>query len=236
MTWCSPAPDVIGTRSRATEIWVYGSVARGTHSRSSDLDVLVVADTDPAPSLVEESVAGLPQVQHLSVRRYSWHEVSEMADYGSLFLLHLKLEGHLLHTTYPATGLAELLEKLPPYQNEARDIRGFAQALDDTRWALDDTLDEDDVLFELGSIATVIRHCSILACYKLNAPRFQVTDSIKASFAAVEMSEFTEAAIELYQFRLATARQIPAPTRPNLTLANLWLGRAQRYVEKVGNL
>lgn len=224
------------TRSAETEIWVYGSVARGTHSHRSDLDVLVVADTDPDPSLVATTVAALPQAQHLSVRRYSWREVAEMAAYGSLFLLHVKLEGRQLHTTEATTGLADLLAVLPPYQNEVRDIRGFVQALEDARWALNDALAEDDILFELGTIATIIRHCSILACYKLHTPQFQTADSVRVSFGAVEMPEFAEAAIELYRFRLATARQIPAPTRPSLSAANLWLARAQTFVERVGNL
>lgn len=236
MTERSAVSQATAARSAATEIWVYGSVARGTHSHCSDLDVLVVADTDPDLSLVETTVAALPQAQHLSVRRYSWREVAEMAGYGSLFLLHLKLEGHQLHATEATTGLADLLAKLPPYQNDVRDIRGFAQALGDARWALDDVLDEGDILFELGAIATVIRHCSILACYKLETPQFQTADSIRISFTAVEMSEFAEAAIELYRFRLATARQIPTPTRPSLSAANLWLGRAQTFVERVGNL
>ena len=159
-----------------------------------------------------------------------------MANYGSLFLLHLKLEGHLLHATEPTAGMASLLAGLPRYQNDIRDIRGFAQALEDARWALGDALDEDDILFELGAIATVIRHCSILACYKLETPQFQMADSIRVSFAAVGMSEFADAAVELYCFRLATARRIPTPTRPRLDLANLWLSRAQTYVERVGNL
>jgi hypothetical protein len=219
-----------------TEIWVYGSVARGTHSQSSDLDVLVVSDSDPDPLLVWAAVADLPQAHHLSVRRYSWREVAQMADYGSLFLLHLKLEGHLLHTTLRASGMSQMLRTLPAYRNDIRDIRGFLKALEDVRWALDDALDDDDILFELGVIATVIRHCSILACYKLGAPRFQMADSIRTSFAAVGMSGLAGAAIELYQFRLATARRISPATRPRMHEANTWLTRGQEYVEKVGEL
>lgn len=236
MTARSTVSPATKTETSANEIWVYGSVARGTHSPYSDLDVLVVADAAPDPSLVESSVAALPQLRHLSVRRYSWREVEEMAGYGSLFLLHLKLEGQLLHASEPTNGLTDLLTRLPPYRNGVRDIRGFSQALDDARWGLGDSLHEDDFLFELGTIATVIRHCSILACYKLGTPRFQLADSIGLSFDAAGMSEFTVAAIELYRFRLATARQIPAPIRPSLGLANLWLSRAQTFVERVGNL
>lgn len=229
----SVAPELT---SSATEIWVYGSVARGTHSHSSDLDVLVIADASPDPSLVESTVVGLPQAQHLSVRRYSWREVAQMASYGSLFLLHLKLEGQLIHTTEPTDGLANLLACLPQYTNGARDIRGFAQALEDVRWALDDVIDEDEILFELGATATVIRHCSILACHKIGDPRFHLADSIRISFAAVGMSELADAALDLYQFRLATARQIPPPSRPSFSAAKLWLDHAQTFVKRVGNL
>lgn len=236
MTVVEAVPKTTSTPSPEVEIWLYGSVARGTYSESSDLDVLVVSDSEPDPLMLKATVAALPQAEHLSVRRYSWCEVSRMAEYGSLFLLHVKLEGHLLFSSARAPGLVELLATLPDYRNDARDIRGFVQALDDSRWALDDAFDEDDVLFELGVIATVIRHCSILACYKLGAPQFQTADSIRLSFAAVGMAEVADAATDLYQFRLATARKIRPSAKATLTAANIWLSLGRSFVEKVGNL
>lgn len=218
------------------EIWVYGSVARGTHSAFSDLDVLVVSDGEPDPSLVRTAIADLPQAEHHSVRRYSWGEIAEMADYGSLFLLHLKLEGRLLFSTSEASMVSKMLSSLPDYRYELRDILGFLGALDDVSWALSDAQDDDDVLFELGVIATVIRHCSILACYKLHAPRFQMADSIRTSFSAVGMSVLAAQAIELYDYRLATARNIPLSKRPSVHEVNLWLVRARRYVQEVSRL
>jgi hypothetical protein len=167
---------------RPAEVWLYGSVARGSHTVRSDLDVLVVSDAEVGAAFLKSAVSNLPQQQHLAARRYTWDEVAQMADYGSLFLVHLKLEGRRLTPIDGDSALSALLAKLPPYRLEDRDARGFWEALEDVEWGLDDAQDMDDIAFELGVLATVIRHCSILACYKLRDPQFQTDRSIATAF------------------------------------------------------
>src|SRR4051794_28884949 len=111
--------------------WLYGSVARGTDDNTSDLDVLVVGPALSGGPMTRSPVATLPRTEHLSLRNYSWAEVEAMASYGSLFLLHLHLEGRPLVTNNAADRLRRILDSLPPYAGADRDILGFSVALQD---------------------------------------------------------------------------------------------------------
>jgi hypothetical protein len=216
-----------------TELWLYGSVARGTHSVRSDLDVLAVGDTPIDPGLLERAVQGLPQSDYLSVRQYTWSEVEGMAAYGSLFLLHLRLEGRQLHPVEPTRRLRRMLATLPCYSLVDRDLSGFLESIDDVEWSL---ADGGDPVFELGVLATVIRHCSILACYMLGQPTFEVARSIPSAFCAVGHHALAEEATKLYAFRLTTARGYPIPVRPSTHYAAEWADRARDFVHRVGAL
>lgn len=215
------------------ESWLYGSVARGTDREHSDLDVLLIADRPVKEEQIQELTSGLPRVQHLSVRRYRWVEINQMAAYGSLFLLHLKLEGRLIGARGGRPRLPSLLSDLPPYQLEDRDLKGFGQALDDVEWSL---ADGGDLAFELGVTATVIRHCSILACYKMKRPTFDTALSIGTSFHRVGLGSDVNGAVALYDFRLAQARGIHPGVRADQHLAQSWLNKARTFVRRVGEI
>lgn len=216
-----------------TETWLYGSVARGTHTHRSDLDVLVISDDAVDRHHLEPLVIGLPQRQHLALRQYTWSELDSMAEYGSLFLLHLKLEGRPLQPAEGPTRLGVVLDELPPYRLADRDLDGFREALADVEWSLNDggLLD-----FELGVMATVVRHCSILACYKLGQPTFDTADSVPHAFAGVGMEALAHAAVQLYDFRLAAARGLQPQMRASERLASEWLEHARAFVDRVGDL
>jgi hypothetical protein len=212
------------------EAWLYGSVARGQYLSNSDLDVLVVGD--PIQDLdLDPIVLNLPQAEHLSIRRYDWSAVCGMAAYGSLFLLHLKLEGRRLWRYGAGPDLAVLLRDLPRYSLVERDLAGFDLALSDVTDSLDDG---GDPAFELSVVATVIRHCSILACYLMGRPCFDRHSSISYSFDQLDMSQLTEEALNLHHFRLAQARAIPLEQRPSQSLARRWCHHASDYVARVG--
>src|SRR5438552_4163356 len=93
-------------------LWLYGSYARRDSDSWSDVDLLLVSNSE----LVEEglgveetlrradlNLAEIPELNtwvtepsKLSISRYTWNEIEEMASYGSLFLHHLRLEGESL--------------------------------------------------------------------------------------------------------------------------------------------
>jgi hypothetical protein len=65
---------------------LYGSVARGDAVSRSDVDLLAVDDRPRAPR----------DVGRISLTVYSEHHLRELSRRGSLFVLHLRTEGHIL--------------------------------------------------------------------------------------------------------------------------------------------
>ncbi|TCC10334.1 nucleotidyltransferase domain-containing protein [Kribbella soli] len=217
-----------------TEVWLYGSVARGTFTPQSDLDLLVASDAQcPIEIELEPIVAGLPQVEHRSITSYTWPQLAQMSAYGSLFLLHLKLEARLLHRRGDdAAGLVNLLGTLQPYRLAHRDLRGFSATLDDVAESL---ADGGDPAYELSVIATVIRHCSVLACYLDGEPEFSRDKSIPIALERFGMHKFAQGALEIYKYRIARARKVRIEDHPSGEEALMWLDAAKHFVDAVGS-
>lgn len=166
------------------EIWLYGSVARGAYTEHSDLDILVLP-RGATDLKLQPIIDGLPRYEVCSVTSYTWDEVSRMADYGSLFLVHLRAEGRLLYEEGSGSGLQAILNVLPPYTRHPRELRGFAMALND---GLENLRDGGNIPFELGVAGRVIRHASILACYLAGDPKFDRVTSITSAFLHTGMT------------------------------------------------
>lgn len=213
-----------------TTVWLYGSVARGDDTTTSDLDILVVGDSESQGIFERNILTGLPRFEHLSTKYYSWQEIIAMASYGSLFLLHLKMEGRPVVDGLGASRLRNLLDELPSYSGGVRDLKGFRIALQDARASLEDG---GDPTFELSVIATVIRHASILACYFNGQPTFDRRASIRRAFNSVHLNEAATGALELYDFRLSQARNIPTQIVPTHELAQSWLMVAFDFIERL---
>jgi hypothetical protein len=213
-------------------IWLYGSVARGTDSEASDLDILVVQDSQE-PQALPVACAALARADHLSLRHYSWREIEGMASYGSLFLLHLKLEGCPLVENWSTVRMRTLLTALPPYTGKKRDLQGFTIALGDVAQSASD---EGDPAFELSVLATVFRHASILGCYLMDEPAFDRDISITRALTAVGMLDWAEGAVSLYEHRLALARNIPPRTPPTVETVIKWHRVASEFISRLGDL
>ena len=207
--------------------WLYGSVARGDHDPSSDLDILVIADQNCLVPDIDYLIADLPQTRYRSIRRYSWGEVEGMAAYGSLFLRHLALEGRSLQPGTGADRLVRILQNLGPYTETERDLLGFTLALNDVERSL---ADGGDPAFELSIIATVIRHSSILASYHLGKVAFGRSRSIVETFAELGMRDLADSALELYRFRLQETRNLVTAIEPSIDLALEWLSIVRQYL------
>ena len=151
-------------------IWLYGSVARGDSDDLSDIDVLCIGDIDP------DLIAWLRSEPSAHVSEYTWGEIESMHSYGSLFLLHLKLEGRELFAGEGGRDLfRDLLETLPEYQRSRCDLEAFRQALAD----VDESIREGgDLAFEAGVACTVVRHAAILGCYLIGKPCFDRRHSL----------------------------------------------------------
>lgn len=166
------------------EVWLYGSVARDDYTEHSDLDILVLP-RGPIDLALQSAIKGLPRYEFCSVTSYTWDEVARMAEYGSLFLVHVREEGRLLYKEGSGSGLQAILDALPPYTRHNRELSGFSMALND---GLENLRDGGDVRFELGVAGRVIRHASILACYLAGEPKFDRTASITTAFRTTGMT------------------------------------------------
>jgi hypothetical protein len=156
-----------------------------------------------------------------------------LAATGSLFLLHIKLEGMPLWSQGGNARLAALLAGLGRYRNVQRDLHGFKLALDDAETSL---IEGGDPNYELSVIATVVRHCSVLACYLLGDPQFERQVSIPRAFAEAKMSQFTDSALALYNFRLAQARGVAVSLAASQGTALEWCSIAAKFVARVGDM
>ncbi len=214
----------------ATEPYIlalYGSRARGDCDELSDIDMLSIGD--------ERGKINVDQTDpRLCVSHYSWSEFEAMHRYGSLFLRHLKIQARPFD--FNITGLeryTKLMSTLPVYKRVSRDIESFRRALEDVRQALEagDTALE----FELASLATTVRHSSILGCYLAGKLEFGRYTSVSTFCNITNLpSSIASEFVELYQFRMMIERKAEAPLRDELdAYAAKWLVWSENILEEV---
>jgi Nucleotidyltransferase domain len=178
---------------------LYGSAARGDDDTLSDVDVLIVEDRH----------IHRPSIQGATVVRYTWKEFCDMSEYGSLFLRHLRAEGRLIRCDGAGKkNYRRLLERLPPYPRALFDLRSFESAINDSELAL--TAGDTSVEFELASLATVMRHCSILASYLMGEEDFSRTGAVDLCCDRFGLGDNPKQQFRwLYTYRIAIARELP---------------------------
>ncbi len=206
---------------------LYGSAARGDEDTKSDIDVLVVGDAAPALRL------DFP-ARRLSVSHYQWDEFLGLRDYGSPFLHHLKDEGRLIACDDAGQrAYCDAMVTLPPYMGGRRDVAAFRLALEDVAAAAQDPATSSYV-FELGVVATVVRHASILGCYLHGRPTYGRYEAVRrfSSLAGLPSSLAADFPA-LYAFRLAHSRGQAVPLGGSWQLLRLWLHRAQLLLERL---
>jgi hypothetical protein len=217
----------VALMSKPYVLVLYGSRARGDDDYLSDIDMLYVGD--------ERSAIPINEVdKRVCISHYTWDEFEAMQQYGSLFLLHLKM--HSRPISFSIDGIeaySRLLNTLPPYQHACRNIHSFRLALSDVREALESK--DTSVELELGYMATTLRHAAILGCYLLGKPEF-------GRYAAVETfcrttglpSKIVTEFVHLYHFRMMIARDERPPQRlmPYRYVEN-WLDWSTDVVEEV---
>lgn len=210
-------PSALSTQEA---VWLYGSLARGDARSSSDVDILVVGG-GPLPSEVSQRYRG----RRLSLSRYTWGELVSMASYGSLFLHHIKAEALPLFESHSAAGrLRDVLNGLPRYQRVRRDLRAFNQSLLDISAELPDP---PDLLFELGTLAALIRRIGILGSYLLGRPRFDRIGPVAQVVDAWGLPRrLSQEFAQLYEYRLVADGASGWKRMPHASMLALWVARA----------
>lgn len=216
------------TEDASYAVWLYGSRARGTGDDSSDTDVLLVSDGGVDEARAQVHFCGARAV---AVSEYSWGEMEEMAEYGSLFLHHLRLEGCPVFESRTAQGrLGNILAHVGPYQRAAWDVTGFRTVLADIRASIGDGF--ASITFELATLGTVFRHASILGCALTRRFCFSRNGPIETLVEEWGLpAEWAKEFPALYQYRLQWDGRAEQVRRPNAkTFVATWLGRADALV------
>jgi len=213
--------------SKGLAVWLYGSQARGDADPLSDVDALVVSDEAVNPAMLAQIDVRL-QIGHVS--EYSWNEIEGMASYGSLFLLHVRKEGHCLFESADARGrLEQLLTTIGSYQLAQRDVRAFRVVVNDVRKSL--ASGSGSPSYELATLGTVFRHASILGCYLAGMPTFSRTAPVTHIVATWNLPElWADEFPALYAFRMYAAGRIANPPPATRELAERWSDRAGRLI------
>lgn len=140
---------------------LYGSTARGDSDCRSDLDILRVTS-------------------HGLDGDYTWSELSHMAAYGSLFLVHLRDEGQVVSgDSSEREKFDRLIGSMPTYTRVDSDLDAFTEVAHDVESALSEG--DTPKQFEAQVVAKLVRHLAILACYLSGAPNF-------SRYGAVELA------------------------------------------------
>ena len=215
---------------RDLAVWLYGSHARGDADEFSDIDILVVSEGEE-----DEAVIGqfLRAPVKPSVSWYTWSEIDQMAQYGSLFLRHIELEGRPIFESLPARGrLEHLLSSLGPYRLARRDIEGFRTVLSDVRESLD--THEASLLFELSTLGTVFRHASVLGCSLAERPCFSRIEPVARLVAQWKLGQtWANDFPSLYVFRMYADKRIAHVPVPSIDLAYLWCRRTHALLDEL---
>ena len=209
-------------------IWLYGSHSRGVVDEFSDIDVLLVSESELEDSVVHdvfESPTGI------SISRYSWEEMERMAEYGSLFLRHVALEGRVVFETAQARGrLAKVFRGLGQYRLAWRDLAGFRTVLQDVGTSI--AAGHASLVFESSTLGTVFRHACILGCALEGAYCFSRTEPVRRMISTLGLPvtwalEFPD----LYRYRLYADGRAAMRQRPSIDFVRTWCGRTRMLLE-----
>ncbi len=153
-----PKFEDLGILRHYSEIMLYGSVARGDATPHSDIDVLALGP-------VQKSVLR----DNLSITVYETKKLLRMAEAGSLFVLHLRLEGHLLKDSNGI--LKDILDAWQP-PDVGRMRSGIAAACA----ILDSSEVQDDSRLEslTNVVIFLLRTALYLQCFELGRPCFGI--------------------------------------------------------------
>lgn len=139
-----------------SEVMLYGSMARGDDTPRSDIDLLALGS-------VQKSVLR----DNVSLTVYEPKQLRRMAETGSLFVLHLRLEGHILKDSKGI--LKDILEawRSPDIGRMRRGIAAACAILDSP-----EAQDNSRLESLTNVVIFLLRTVLYLRCFELGSPCF----------------------------------------------------------------
>ena len=169
---------------------LYGSYGRGNERSNSDVDVCLFYRTNIA--ITEENLRkfcpNLPQKQ-LTVSGYPHKAITEMVEYGSLFLWHLKLEGKIL---YGNKYFRSALENLKTFDRHNDEILYHNSLLKDLKKAFNRILIPNEC--DLSLLFTIARNTCMILSHKCGIPvfdRYECYRTVNQLFRDLPLSNLT---------------------------------------------
>ena len=171
----------LGVEPGVVGVGVFGSVARGSHYSSSDLDLLALVEAT-APS-TRALLARLPRAlrtDRIVLRRYDRAHLSRLMHIESPFSTHLRRECQVL---VDPTGALRSLLTAPPtrFVPVAKQVRRELARLDDFK---DLDVFRGNYLYVLARVYAVAKAIAILSTWSSDTPMFDR----RAAFAELSKS------------------------------------------------
>lgn len=212
-------------------VWLYGSSSRGDTDLLSDVDILVIGESIKNFRSIQKIIPKGLKVSNLNF--YSWKEIKSMAQYGSLFLHHLRLEGKCIYEgKHTKNKLLHIFSNLGKYKKASSDLKSFSKVIEETKQSL---VLNDMLFFDLAVLATVIRHCSILGCWFLNKPCFKRIEPVKHIVKELNMKNLTIGEYsDLYRYKFYIEQRIDKTAIQNIRISpEKWIENSEIIVSGV---
>lgn len=138
------------------QLWIYGSYARGDFDKCSDVDILMVSDTDETDFVINYFTK--KYVGKIDVSYYSYDGLIPLINKGSLFANHLKKEAISI---YKKSGrLNNLLNKMPEYSSHLDDLKILEMLVNDVKESHHSN--NNSFIFDSGVLGTAVRNTAII--------------------------------------------------------------------------
>lgn len=149
---------------------IFGSTARGDSDTCSDFDIFILCEDIPFNEMkkIKGIVSILFKCHPSNVSVYRLRDVLTMAQKGSLFLWHLKLEGHIVFSR--RSIIEQIFSSLRPYNNYKKDFVLYRSLLGDVQKSLNHWRQVNE--FDLALLFTICRNTCMLLSFLKGIPKF----------------------------------------------------------------
>jgi len=161
---------VLEESSEVLSIVLFGSTARRDTDEYSDKDVFVMCrniDFENLQKIKEDLI--IPAIGYTDgISCYRHEDALLMAQKGSLFLWHLKLQGKVLFSKQ--NSYENVLASLKPYKDYEKDLSFYTGLLSDVNDSFQKRKSISE--FDISVLFTIVRNVCILLCYHETMPKF----------------------------------------------------------------